>query len=375
MAKIIKQIMKNGFVVLNLNTNENSFARALNGAEPENSTIDQTNTTPNSMTGSRSSQTGFGTSQNNILPISLNELAALLEIDLGVLNTVDLQGSRLYGTDHSSSDWDIIVIGDIPSFVPNALRKTDSFGQNTHLYKEVITQNGDKIQAHMFTTEQFYKSLNSYDIPSIEVIYHPSSVKVLSEIKFEMPINNEMLAEAALKESSLQWNKAKKIINDPEEKDKYPALKRVWHSFRYLIFAEQILKDGAITDFSAANYLYNGIINAQFSDFTFFEENYLPLKIEIQNMVKSLASSTNKDLLDITKIANSFVGGTSVLNSNVSSGGVSSSVVFSGSLTGDTIIVDGGSVIPGETIIVDGGSIMTGGPIILDGGSPFVLGG
>jgi hypothetical protein len=375
MAKIIKQLMKNGFVVLNVNTNENTFASILNGAQPENTTIDQRNTASRASSNRESKS-----SQSNILPISLDELSTLLGVSLGVLNTIDLQGSRLYGTDHSNSDWDIIVIGDIPSFVPNALKKSDSFSQNIHLYKEIVTKNGDKIQAHMFTTEGFYSSLNSYDIPSIEVLYHLDRVKALSEKKFEMQINNEMLLEAALKESSLQWTKAKDLINNPEETDKYPALKRVWHSFRYLIFTEQILKYGKIIDFSAANYLYNGIINAQFNDFSYFEENYLPLKIEIQNRIKSLVPNNNNNTLPDTAIFQLVSQGAF---SNTSLGNKFTVVNASGSTSGststggDSVVVNTVSLGDGKTVALGDnvGGLNTGtalGDTALDGG--IVLG-
>lgn len=292
-------------MILNINTNELSFMNALNGEEPENDTIDQTPTNANSRF-SKSTQNKFNSrtankaennsiivENTNLLPISAKEFADLLGISIDKITSIHLQGSRLYGTLTDASDYDLMIVAD-HSGLRNYKPVEDRSVNRKHKFKEVVTKDGDIIQVHIYNQNEMAAHINDHEITTIEFLFHPDSTKVLERAVYNAKIDKNKLVETVINKSIENWDTAKFIINN--NSDVYPGLKRVWHSLRHLIFAEQILKDGTITDFSAANYLYNGIvgkkteIESKTIDFSFFEENYLPLRLELEARIKSLAA-------------------------------------------------------------------------------------
>lgn len=256
MAKIIKQLMKNGFVVLNINTNENSFMNVLNDEGPENSTIDQTGLV---STASRFSNST--TPETNLIPITIDELFNKIGINKMDVNSLHLQGSRLYGTANAYSDWDLIMVAantknlavnkeGVTTYIMN-----DPVINKEHKFIEFVTDKGEKIQIHAYDIVDINDYIKEHDMAVLEFVYHPDSVKIIEKGAYDANIDKVKLVDIALKESQRQWDSAK-IIYNTSNPDTYMANKRIWHAFRYLIFADQILKDGRITDFSAANYLY-----------------------------------------------------------------------------------------------------------------------
>ena len=75
----------------------------------------------------------------------------------------------------------------------------------------------------------------------LETLYHPTNVRLIDNVEFSTTIDNNKLIEAVKAESDFLWNKAKSELNSEEATSDYISLKRIFHSFRILTFAEQIL--------------------------------------------------------------------------------------------------------------------------------------
>jgi predicted nucleotidyltransferase len=358
MAKIIKQVMKNGFVVLNVNTNENCFASALNGAQPENSTVDQNNTSSRASS-NRGSKSSVGSKilgeKEGIIPISLSELAIILNIDLDKINTIDLYGSKVYGTATKNSDWDVLIIGDIPNFVPGARRVRHNLDENTHLLTDVVTKNGDTVQAYLLPTEYFTDTNKFSTVFMLEVFSLPDNFKILNKMNYDTKINKENLINSTLSEVDYFWNYVRERFNEAGS-DKYQLAKKIWHSFRYLIFTEQALKDDIITDFSAANYLYDGIVsNGIYEDYSYFEKNFLTLRMELEEKIKSYLLPKNDNPLPDTAIFQLVSQGTfsdtALGNKIIVVNNASGSTSGNTSTSGDSVVVN--------TVTLGDGKIVT----------------
>jgi hypothetical protein len=256
MARI--NIILQGFVDINLETDENFNTKI--GYKNNQTTTGSVNVDFNiqNLQGLRKSSTLPETIE---LPTSLEVIFEKINMNIESAQAVHLQGSRLYEVDGINSDWDLAVI---------------STDVNSYMFKEVNIE-GNEFDIHLYTQENFQNKLDNHEMRELEFLYHPSNVIFVNNKSFSVDISNNKLINRVKVESDYLWNKAKTDLGSGVVDD-YLSLKRVWHSFRFLIFAEQILKDGSITDFTAANYLYESIVNSMQTDFEFFELNFGTLR-------------------------------------------------------------------------------------------------
>lgn len=260
-----------GFVFMNLNTDENSFMKkrldAFYGKEES-----QNPPSTNSSVNQRMASTEIlETSLKSLFPLSVEEFAAKINLTEDKLISIHIQGSRFYETDVNSSDWDIMIIAAIDS---------------TFEFKEFMYA-GEEYDVRIFSPQAFLEKLASHDLAGLEFIYHPDSVKLLETGVYEQKINPSRLINWTITDIDRLWKNAKIEI---EGGDAYKGLKNIFHSFRYLFYAKQILTEGKITDYKAANYLYDSIVNNQEykGDFKYFEENYWPLVEQMQQELIAL---------------------------------------------------------------------------------------
>jgi len=194
------------------------------------------------------------------LPVDIESVFENIGVNIESIQLASVKGSRLYGVDGVGSDWDLIAIS------------TDISG---NVFRETNID-GNDFDVHIFSQEDFQNKLDNHEMREIESLSYPENFIIIDNKTFSVDIDSDKLINKVKFESDDLWNIAKSKFNS--NGDLYRAVKEIWHSFRLLIFAEQILKDGSITDFGGANYLYETIINSKQTDFEFFESNFSTLR-------------------------------------------------------------------------------------------------
>lgn len=250
MAKI--NIILQGFVDLNLETNEN-IATTI-GSINQSLNTQQLELNLGSFKKPGASPTVIE------LPVPVEDIFESIGVSIESVQSLHIQGSRLYGVNSINSDWDLSVI------------TTEVVG---HKFKETNV-NGIEFDVHLYSQEAHQVNLDKHQMRNLEILNHTSDFIIIDNKEFSVDIDNNKLVDKVKGESDVVWNQG---INSLESGgDSYTALKNIWHSFRFLIFAEQILENGSITDFSAANYLYESIVNSKRTDSGYFELNFSTLR-------------------------------------------------------------------------------------------------
>jgi predicted nucleotidyltransferase len=145
-------------------------------------------------------------------------------------------GSRVYGTSNDKSDWDIIMVAN------NSVNSTE--------------QRKGLFNIHIYTPTKFQEDLDWHRINNLECIYAPDWAILKEDRKFTFRFDVKKLRHATSHISSNSWVKANKKIQFDEY---YTGVKSLYHSLRIPMFATQIVKDGRITDFSSANWIWDKI--------------------------------------------------------------------------------------------------------------------
>jgi hypothetical protein len=174
-------------------------------------------------------------------------------------------GSRVYGTNNYSSDYDFYVVA----------RGVQS---NTEF------RNGD-LNFHLYTPEDFQNSVNQHRVGALECVMQDKDNLLHHSDEFAFRLDLSILRREFSRVSSNSWVKAKKKLE--VEHDYYIGRKSLWHSIRILMFGIQIAEHGKITDYTAANHLYPVIVDSDVTEWETFKSEYQPV-------INSLASEFRK---------------------------------------------------------------------------------
>lgn len=151
-------------------------------------------------------------------------------------------GSRVYGTNSDSSDWDIIMVAN------NSV--------------EAIELKGEKYNIHIYTPDKFKEDLEWHRINNLECIYAPNWAKLQENIIYDLDIDFSKLRHATSHVSSNSWVKCKKKL---EIGDYYTGIKSIFHSLRIPMFATQVSNTGTIYDFTEANSIWKKLISKEWT--------------------------------------------------------------------------------------------------------------
>jgi len=147
-------------------------------------------------------------------------------------------GSRVYGTYDDKSDWDVIMVAN------NSVESTE-------------IRNG-LFNIHIYTPDKFKADLDWNRINNLECIYAPDWAKIKEDISYDnFSITIDKIRHATSHISSNSWVKCKKKLTLSD--DYKTGIKSLFHSIRIPMFATQIVKDGYITNFSCANWIWDKI--------------------------------------------------------------------------------------------------------------------
>ena len=181
---------------------------------------------------------------------------------------VYLFGSSVYGAfKEGNSDYDIIMVA------------------NNHIESTEI-RNG-LFNIHVYTPDKFRADLEWHRINNLECIFAPSWAKLKETIKYDdFILNLPRLRHATCHVSSNSWVKCKKKI---EQGDDYIGIKSLYHSLRIPMFATQIAKNGRITDFSCANFIWKKLISRRWT-WDELDDEFRELKNKILTDFRMVAS-------------------------------------------------------------------------------------
>lgn len=173
-----------------------------------------------------------------MLPIkyvpSLDEIIRVSKIHPSRIFNVYLFGSRVYETNTDKSDWDIIMVAN------NSVESTE--------IKHTL------YNIHIYTPDKFKADLDWHRINNLECIFAPDWAKLKEDKQFEFKLDLAKLRHASSHISSNSWVKCKKKLEAGEYNT---AIKSFFHSIRIPMFATQIAREGRISDFKVANFIWN----------------------------------------------------------------------------------------------------------------------
>ena len=203
------------------------------------------------------------------LPFTKEEIITASGVHPLKVRNIYLYGSRVYGTAKPESDYDIIMIA-------------------SHLLaheEKRATVNGVLLNIHIITPDKFTSDLKMPNIMNLECAFAPEWAKLQEKMTLSYKVEVKRLIKNNLAQSYSSWNGGKRKIREYNI-DK--GIKSIFHSLRMLMFAAQIAEHGKIIDYSVANELYSEITDSDEFEWEYFKEKYLPLKVQLENKLKSL---------------------------------------------------------------------------------------
>jgi predicted nucleotidyltransferase len=203
------------------------------------------------------------------LPFTKEEIITASGVHPLKVRNIYLYGSRVYGTAKPESDYDIIMIA-------------------SHLLaheEKRATVNGVLLNIHIITPDKFTSDLKMPNIMNLECAFAPDWAKLQEKMTLSYKVEIKRLIKNNLAQSYSSWNGGKRKIREYNI-DK--GIKSIFHSLRMLMFAAQIAEHGKIIDYSVANELYSEITDSDEFEWEYFKEKYLPLKVQLENKLKSL---------------------------------------------------------------------------------------
>lgn len=200
-----------------------------------------------------------------IIPSSAEIIEALQIHPLKVKN-IYMFGSRVYGNVKIDSDYDFLVVA-------NSMN-------------ESIEHRIGNYNIHVHTPDKFRKDLFDFDMHNLECIYAPNFARLQEKVRYDdanFQINRSALVHKTLTESYNTLQKVKLKLDSGEIEI---AKKKLFHSFRVLDFAYQILKEGTILNFSSKNDLWKKIQGEKSTDWLYYKQTYLPEKVFLESLLQ-----------------------------------------------------------------------------------------
>jgi len=205
------------------------------------------------------------------------------------VRNIYVYGSRVYGTARDGSDWDIIMVA-------SHLLAHEEKRVTIKAAKPIYDGDGNDLSGvllniHIITPDKFTSDLKLPNIMNLECAFAPDWAKLQEKMTLSYKVEVKRLIKNNLAQSYSSWNGGKRKIREYNI-DK--GIKSIFHSLRMLMFAAQIAEHGKIVDYSVANDLYSEITDSDEFEWDYFKEKYLPLKVQLEEKLKSFAQVETK---------------------------------------------------------------------------------
>jgi len=199
------------------------------------------------------------------IQVNIGEVLELAELNPTKVRNIYVYGSRVYGTNRPDSDTDIMVTA-----------------CTMDAHKEF---NNGKYNVHIVTPDIFEDRLRRHEMQQLECIFAPSKAIIQENVDYRssFELGRNRLKKMSLSQSAHSWYQAKMRIKDG---DIERGAKSLFHSLRILVFAEQILTEGCIVDFSEANMWHEEIMEDDSYEWTDYKIKWLKKKLFMERLVK-----------------------------------------------------------------------------------------
>ena len=176
-------------------------------------------------------------------------------------------GSRVYGTNRKDSDHDfIIVLKQV---------KVDS---------DRLDSQNNPISITLYSEETFKQRVEEHKIFALECLFCPKDLVLKNKLDFQFKLNKSNLRHAISEKCSKDWNQAKKRFSDSQGinpvtgeryvRKVYEGKKSLFHCFRMIDFATQIINKGEIKNFGSCNELWEELYTDPSEDWHHYNEKY-----------------------------------------------------------------------------------------------------
>lgn len=162
------------------------------------------------------------------MPVPPEVAALIVGLPMPILLATRV-GSRVYGTARPDSDHDVLVVGGLAS------------GRD-------LRSRGD-VQVTLLSRAAYEEALGDQRIFALEALFAPDEHRFVDEVRWRWTLQRSKLATEVDERSRADLAKGLRTWADDPEK----ARKRIFHAIRVPTFAVQVVREGRITDFSAAN--------------------------------------------------------------------------------------------------------------------------
>jgi len=168
------------------------------------------------------------------------------------INIVFPYGSRVYGTNSETSDYDYIIVSSIGYDPP----------------KPNITY---------YSKKEFQDKINEHEISALECIFLPGEYYQEISKQFTFELDLPKLRSSISSKASNSWVKAKKKFTIEKDKDIYIGKKSLFHSLRIIDFGIQIARYKKIVDYSCTNDIWFEIRDNPSEDYNDYKTKYQPI--------------------------------------------------------------------------------------------------
>ncbi len=205
------------------------------------------------------------------LPFTKEQIISAAGIHPLKVRNIYVYGSQVYRTASTNSDYDIVVVS----------------GHILAHEEKRATVDGVLLNIHIITPDKFIEDLKRHDIMNLECVFAPKWAILQEKLIFDKEFILKRLIKNNLAQSYSSWKGGKMKIQDYNI---HKGVKSIFHALRMLMFAIQIAEHGRIVDYSVGNALYKEIMELDEFEWDVFREKYLPLKMELEEKLKSFAT-------------------------------------------------------------------------------------
>jgi len=177
-------------------------------------------------------------------------------------------GSRVYGNHQQNSDHDFILVLDKVT--------TDS---------DRLDSKYNPISITIYSEQLFREHIANHKISILECLFLPSNLVAKNNLKIDFKLDRNKLRHSISEKCSKDWNQAKKRFSDsqginpvtlqPYIRKVYEGKKSLFHCFRMLDFAFQIIDSNKISSYHSCNELWEEIYTDPSEDWAHYHDLYL----------------------------------------------------------------------------------------------------
>jgi len=149
----------------------------------------------------------------------------------------------------------------------------------------------DDINAGVFQESKFFEFIHRHTFWMLSVLYLPKQF-VWKEVKqFPLSIKRGRLRKEVVKYSTERWMAVERWYTKGDERR---ARKNIVHSLRGFMFGAQLLTEGTISKWDAANQLYYQVMKDDIPNWQICNEKYKPLFDEFAKKFDDTFRATSK---------------------------------------------------------------------------------